>query len=91
MLPANSGGHTAYQTFVLENLRKYYPDPTVFAKSTWDVIERFWNLELSYTDELPRNKYSVFGPKPRTPSCCSVLIFSPLILRFIPLLTGLLN
>ena len=29
MLPVNSGGHTAYQTFVLENLRKYYPDPTV--------------------------------------------------------------
>ena len=28
MLPVNSGGHTAYQTFVLENLRKYYPDPT---------------------------------------------------------------
>ena len=69
MLPVNSGGHTAYQTFVLENLRKYYPDPTVFAKSTWDIIERFWNLDLSYTDELLRSKYSVFGPKPRTPSC----------------------
>ena len=69
MSPVNSGGHTAYQTFVLENLRKYYPDPTVFAKSTWDIIERFWNLDLSYTDELLRSKYSVFGPKPRTPSC----------------------
>ena len=69
MSPVNSGGHTAYQTFVLGNLRKYYPDPTVFAKSTWDIIERFWNLDLSYTDELLRGKYSVFGPKPRTPSC----------------------
>ncbi len=69
MLPVNSGGHSAYQTFVLENFRKYYPDPTVFAKSTWDIIERFWNLDLSYTDELLRSKYSVFGPKPRTPSC----------------------
>ena len=68
MLPVNSGGHTAYQTFVLENLRKYYPDPSVFAKSTWDIIERFWNLDLSYTDELLRSKYSVFGPKPRTPN-----------------------
>ena len=56
MLPVNSGGHTAYQTFVLENLRKYYPDPTVFAKSTWDIIERFWNLDVSYTDELLRSK-----------------------------------
>ena len=69
MLSVNSGGHTAYQTIVLENLRKYYPDPTVFAKSTWGIIERFWNLDLSYTDELLRSKYSVFGPKPRTPSC----------------------
>ena len=69
MLPVHSGGHTAYQTFLLENLRKYYPDPTVFSKSTWDIIERFWNLDLSYTNELLRNKYSVFGPKPRTPSC----------------------
>lgn len=41
MLPINSGGHIAYQTFVLENLRKYYPDPTVFVKSTLEIIERF--------------------------------------------------
>ena len=27
MLPVNSGGHAAYQNFVVENLRKYYPDP----------------------------------------------------------------
>ena len=33
MLPVHSGGHTAYQTFLLENLRKYYPDPC-FSKST---------------------------------------------------------
>lgn len=69
MLPVNSGGHTAYQIFILENLRKYYPDPTVFAKSTWDIIERFWTLDLSYSDVLLRSKYSVFESKPRTPSC----------------------
>ena len=69
MLPVNSGGHTAYQNFVTENLRKYYPDPEAISLSTWDIIERFWALDLSYTDELLRNKYSVLGPKPRTPSC----------------------
>ena len=69
MLPANSGGHTAYQIFVVENLRKYYPDPDSLARSTWDIIERFWNLDLSYTDEFMRDKYSKFGPTPRTPSC----------------------
>ena len=52
MLPNISGGHTAYQNFVVTNLRKYYPNPDALAPSTWDIIERFWNLDLSYTDEL---------------------------------------
>ena len=69
MLPVYSGGHAAYQSFVFENLPKYYPDPTSIGKSTWDIIERFWHLDLSYTDELLRSKYSKFGPRPRTPSC----------------------
>ena len=50
MLPNISGGHTAYQNFVVTNLRKYYPNPDALARSTWDIIERFWNLELSYTE-----------------------------------------
>ena len=69
MLPVNSGGHAAYQNFVTENLRKYYPNPDSIPRSTWDIIERFWALDLSFTDDLLRSKYSVFGPKPRTPSC----------------------
>lgn len=69
MLPVNCGSHTDYQNFVLENLRKYYPDPDSIARSTWDIIDRFWNLDLSYTDEKLRDRYSVFGPRPRTPSC----------------------
>ena len=69
MLPVNSGGHAAYQDFLKTNLRKYYPNPDSIASSTWDIIERFWHLDLSYTDEFLRSKYSIFGPKPRTPSC----------------------
>lgn len=68
MLPVNSGGHSACQNFVVDNLRKDYPDPDSVPRSVWDIIDRFWNLELSYTDEKLKNKYSVFGPKPRTPS-----------------------
>lgn len=83
MLPVNSGGHAAYQNFVVENLRKFYPDPDVFSKSTWDIIERFWNLDLTYTDELLRDKYSVFGLKPRTPSCSGLICFL-LFLRSVP-------
>ena len=69
MLPVNTGGHSTYQNFVVENLRKYYPNPDALSCSTWDIIDRFWNLDLSYTDELMRSRYSVFGPRPRTPSC----------------------
>ena len=69
MLPNISGGHTAYQNFVVANLRKYYTDPDSLPRSTWDIMERFWNLDLSFTDELLAPKYSKFGPVPRTPSC----------------------
>lgn len=69
MLPVNCGSHADYQNFVVENLRKYYPNPDALSRSTWDIIDRFWNLDLSYTDELMRSRYSVFGPRPRTPSC----------------------
>ena len=29
----------------IENLRKYYPNPDAIARSTWDIIERFWTLD----------------------------------------------
>lgn len=69
MLPVNCGSHADYQNLVVENLRKYYPNPDALSRSTWDIIDRFWYLDLSYTDELMRSRYSVFGPRPRTPSC----------------------
>lgn len=69
MLPVNCGSHADYQAFVVTNLRKYYPNPDALARSTWDIIERFWNLDLSHTDVLMADKYSKFGPAPRTPSC----------------------
>ena len=69
MLPINCGSHSDYQNFVVENFRKYYPDPDAISRDTWDIIDRFWNLDLSYTDKLMMNKYSKYGPAPRTPSC----------------------
>ena len=62
MLPVNCSSHADYQNFVTDNLRKYYPNPDALAPSTWDIIERFWSLDLSYTDELMRDKYSKFRP-----------------------------
>lgn len=69
MLPVNCGSHKDYQNFVVTNLRKYYPNPDALSKSTWDIIERFWNLDLSETDVILAGKYSKFDPAPRTPSC----------------------
>ena len=53
MLPVNSGGHSAYQNFVVTNLHKYYPNPDKIARSTWDIIDRFWNLDLSLQNFIP--------------------------------------
>ena len=69
MLPFNPGGHAAYQEHVLVNLRKYYPVFNSLPKSTWDILERFFVLNLGYTDIQMQSRYSVFGPKPRLPSC----------------------
>ena len=69
MLPINCGSHADYQNFVVTNLRKYYPNPNTLTRSTWDIIEWFWNLDLSFTDTFMADKYSKFGPAPLTPSC----------------------
>jgi hypothetical protein len=69
MLPVNPGGHAAYQGHVLENLRKYYPDLSSIPKSSWDILEHYFALNLENTDLLLKNRYSVFGPMPRLPSC----------------------
>lgn len=50
MLAVNTGDHSAYQNFVVEMLRKYYSNPNAIAHSTGNIIDRFWNLDLSYTD-----------------------------------------
>jgi len=69
MLPCNIGGHTAYQdTFVSEFL-KYYPNPFSLSKDSWEYIIQFWHLDLSLTDTIMQECYSIFGPEPRLPSC----------------------
>ena len=69
MLPCNPGGHAAYQDTFVSDFLKFYPDPFVLPKSTWDYIVQFWYLDLSLTDSIMQECYSVFGPEPRLPSC----------------------
>lgn len=69
MKPFNVGGHSAYQDRVLNQLRKYYPDATNSLSSfTWNILEKFWILDLSDIDILMQDRYSAFGPEPRLPS-----------------------
>ena len=69
MKPINIGGHPAYQKRVLTQLRKYYPDAAVsLSSSAWQILEKFWRLDLSAIDILMRDRYSDFGPEPRLPS-----------------------
>ena len=44
MKPVNIGGHSAYQDRVLTQLRKYYPNAASLSSSTWQIIDKFWNL-----------------------------------------------
>ena len=69
MLPCNPGGHAAFQDSFVSQFLKFYPDPFALPKSTWDYIVQFWFLDLSKTDSVMQECYSVFGPEPRLPSC----------------------
>ena len=61
--------HSAYQDLLLTQLRKYYPDAAQsLPSSAWEIIERFWNLDLSPLNSIMQDCYSVFGPAPRQPS-----------------------
>ena len=68
MLPNNPGGHPAYQDFLFAQLSIYYPNPKALDSKTWQIIERFYQLDLSHIDEMMKDRYSVFGPEPRFPS-----------------------
>ncbi len=69
MLPKFIGSHKDYQNFVVENLKKYYPNPDSITQSTWTIIDHFWNLDLSFCDEYMKSKYSHKGSTARVPSC----------------------
>lgn len=70
MKPVNSGGHQAYQQQLISMLKQYYPDAFVrFGPNLWKTIDKFYNLDLSEVDLLMADRYSVFGPVPRLPSC----------------------
>ena len=69
MLPYNPGGYAAYQDTFVSQFLKFYLYPYALSKDTWDTIIQFWYLDLSLTDTMMQECYSVLGPQPRLPSC----------------------
>ena len=70
MLPVNYGGHAAYQDTFVSRFLDLFPDPFAVPKQTWDVIVKFWYLDLSETDTIMQEFYSLLGkPATRFPSC----------------------
>lgn len=70
MKPTDSGGHNAYRQHVICLLRQYYPDAAKrLSTKDWKTLFAFLNLDLSPVDTLMADRYSVFGPAPRQPSC----------------------
>jgi len=49
LLPTNPGGHAAYQDTFVSQFLKFYPDPFVLPKSTWDYIVQY-GVSRSFPD-----------------------------------------
>ena len=52
MLPVNYGGHAAYQDTFVSQFLELFPNPFALPKQTWDIIVKFWYLDLSETDTI---------------------------------------
>ncbi len=70
MLPVNYGGHTAYQDTFVSRFLALFPNSFAVPKQTWDIIVKFWYLDLSETDTIMQEFYPLTGkPATRFPSC----------------------
>ncbi|MGN0243921.1 MAG: hypothetical protein ACI4CT_07670 [Lachnospiraceae bacterium] len=52
MLPFNPGGHADYLDFIFNQLHKYYPNPDSLPRDTREIIEHFYQKDLSHVDEM---------------------------------------
>lgn len=69
MKPINLGGLAAYQTQLISRIKQYYPDALArLGPGLWDIIEKFYSLDLSAVDNLMADRYSNLGTRPRLPS-----------------------
>lgn len=79
MKPVNIVEHSAYQHRVLTQFRKYCLNAAASLSSfTWQILDKFWNLDLLQVDKLMQDCYPVFDSELRLPSdmLCSILVFA---------------
>lgn len=69
MLPVNYSGHAAYQDTFVSQFLKLFPNLFGVLKDAWDIIVKFWYFDLSETDTIMWEHYSLLGkPAARFPS-----------------------
>lgn len=69
MKPVITDSHANFQNHVLKYLCEYYPGLNGLSQSKSELIAKFYNLDLSDVDRIMLDRYSVYGPCPRLPSC----------------------
>ena len=86
MLLVNYGAHAAYQDTFVSKFLKLFPNPFDVPKDTWNIIVKFWYLDLSETDTVMQEFYSLLGkPATRFPSCLLRSYLLSIVLKIIPL------
>ncbi len=89
MLPVNYGGHAAYQDTFVSQFLELFPDPFAVPKETLDSIVKFWYLDLSETDTIMQEFYSLLGkPATRFPFCLLRSYLLSIVLKVDPLPDG---
>ena len=69
MKPDVTSTHADFQAHVLNYLREYHPGLKGLSQSKSELIAKFYALDLSAVDHIMADRYSVFGPRPRSPAC----------------------
>ena len=68
MLVVPDNSHAVYQDFLISQFLTYYPDPFVISTKRWNILLQFFELDLSKTNTILADVYSLRGPLARVPS-----------------------
>lgn len=61
MLVVPDNSHAVYQDFLISQFLNYYPDPFVISTKRWNILLQFFELDLSKTNTILADVYSLRG------------------------------